>query len=80
MIRFRLLTAREKEELKVQKLTSWHKWFAWKPVRLTYDKHEVRWLGFILRKGRCRGHDEGVYWDWKYAENEFDILKIEKEL
>lgn len=79
MIRLRVLTASEKEEIRREKLSTWHKWFAWKPVRLEHDNHEVRWFGWIFRKGMARHDGEGgVWWNWKYAENEFDILKIEK--
>lgn len=79
MIRLKVLTAPEKEKIRREKLSSWHKWFAWRPVRLEHDKHEVRWLGWILRKGRiCYDVEHCQYWDWKYAETELDILKQEQ--
>lgn len=80
MIRFKLLTAAEKEQLKIDKMMAWHKWFAWKPVRLSYDHHEIRWLGFIYRKGIQRWNDGERYFEWQYVENEFDLLKHGKEL
>lgn len=74
MIRIRLLT-------EIERLSTWHKWFAWRPVRLTHDHHEIRWLGFIYRKGRYNVYgDDGDKWKWKYVETEFDILKYDEQL
>jgi hypothetical protein len=78
MIRFRALTWAERSELREERLSSWHKWFAWRPIRLSSNKHEVRWLGFIYRKGEYCYYDDGSYWKWKYAETEFDILRMDE--
>ena len=80
MIRLRMLTKTEREFRKYQRLSHWHKWFAWKPVRLTCDRHEIRFLGFIYRKGRSvNGHEGESWWIWEYAETSFDVLKIDRD-
>jgi len=62
---------------KEKRLSSVHKWFAWKPVRVN---DRIYWLQTIYRKGtrHCRRLNTallGDWWAWSYAENEFDILK-----
>lgn len=49
-----------------ERLTVWHKWFAWYPVFIT--SHDWRWLEFVERKGEW--HDNGLAvencWRFKY--------------
>ena len=78
-MKFRTLTWHERTELKETRLSSWHKWFALRPVRLTSDRHEVRWLEYVYRKGKKGRWEGGVYWSWTFAESELDILKIDNE-
>lgn len=75
-MKFRILTADERADIRREKLSCWHKWFAWRPIRLTSDEHEVRWLEVVYRKGRLRGSEEGDFWKWKYADSSLDILKL----
>lgn len=28
----------------------WHRWFAWRPVRMTWIDGEVRWLEYVERR------------------------------
>lgn len=75
-MRFRMLTEEERESRKRERLSSWHKKFAWLPVRLTHDNNEVRWLQFVHRKGEFVYGEEDCWYNWSYAENEFDILRL----
>ncbi len=74
-MKFRILTREQREELREERLRSWHKKFLWLPVRMTEDKNDVRWLEFVYRKGRKSWCDDGHYWSWTYADNTFDILR-----
>jgi hypothetical protein len=75
-MKFRLLTAAERQEIKDTSRRQWHKWFAWYPVRLTTDCHEVRWLENVYRVGKSSyDGDGGTYWSWRYADNSFDVLR-----
>lgn len=76
MIRLRIMPAAERRAKADQRVQRWHKWFAWKPVRLTSDHYEVRFLCFVYRRGRKYWHQDGHSWEWTYADNEFDMLKI----
>ena len=77
-MKFRVLTAEEKAKLIREKKTSWHKWFAWKPIRLSSDEHEVRWLEFVYRKGVYR-FGESDQCEWKYADSSLDVLKLSED-
>ena len=72
-------TYEERCRLRRERLQVWHRKFAWTPVRLSHDEHEIRWLQFIYRKGKHVYMGQGD-WDhtWIYAETEFDILKVSK--
>lgn len=50
----------ETAEEENRRLSEWHAWFAWHPVRV--GSHDCRWLETIWRKR------EGVWWD---GETEF---------
>ena len=34
---------------RIERLSQWHKWFAWCPVEIA--PNESRWLEFVMRKG-----------------------------
>lgn len=74
-MKFRLLTSAERAELKKSRLTKWHKWFTWRPIRLTVDQHEVRWLETVYRVGRHLYCEDGSYYSWRYADNTADVLR-----
>lgn len=45
----------------------WHKWFAWRPVRV--GPHDYRWLEFVCRQGHyqvVRCHLSKGFWTWQY--------------
>jgi hypothetical protein len=43
----------------------WHKWFAWRPVRVDYN--DVRWLEFVFRKGSFDEYcPPFMTWEWQY--------------
>ena len=45
---------------KYKRLTQWHDYFAWRPVRIS--DHDCRWLETIQRKGEVLWGE----WDWEY--------------
>lgn len=45
----------ESYSVEAERLSYWHPWFAWKPVRL--DNTTMCWLKYVLRKRYIRGHD-----------------------
>lgn len=48
-----------------EKREAWHKWFAWRPIRLA--SHDCRWLEIVYRKGEYYYNwDGGRGWDWEY--------------
>lgn len=84
-MKFRVLSPaekwqRRKKELEERdaRLTKWHRIFALWPRRLSSDEHEIVWLQYIYRKGKCRSDSEGGrYYDFLYVETELDILKTD---
>lgn len=50
------------------RLSDWHPWFAWHPVRL--GSHDCRWLETVMRKGTIYGCPGDYYWVWKYKAEE----------
>jgi hypothetical protein len=44
----------------------WHRWFAWRPVRVA--DHDCRWMEMVERKGHYwfGAHSSG--WNWSYRE------------
>ena len=54
---------------KNEKLQSWHKWFAWYPVRIS--KNDCRWLETVYRKGTMVYYiQKGKIWEWSYISKE----------
>lgn len=51
------------EEMR-DRLSNWHKWFAWYPVLVA--PHDCRWLELVERKGTywCISYCSG--WEWVY--------------
>lgn len=43
---------------------NWHRWFAWRPVRV--GSHDCRWLEWVERKSRYECGYEGCYWINEY--------------
>lgn len=43
----------------------WHRWFAWRPVRVT-GQHQCVWLETIERKGTFYHDCIGFQWSWEY--------------
>ena len=52
-----------------ERLTNWHPWFAWYPVRLA--DHDCRWMERVERKGKfyCGVGGES-WWEWEYRAQE----------
>lgn len=50
----------------------WHRWFAWRPVRVPtsgrMSNMTVVWLEFMWRKGTYICWFEGAYWQWEYKQ------------
>lgn len=42
----------------------WHKWFAWRPVRVASG--DCRWLETLERKGKFTAMYYDICWDWEY--------------
>lgn len=81
-MKFTILTKQQRYEEGLKRLTSWHKHFCFKPTRMSYDQTDVRWLEYVLRKGKATfryGTNIVVGWEWRYISSEFDILKYEKD-
>ncbi|MDR7037382.1 hypothetical protein J2X36_002129 [Methylobacterium sp. BE186] len=51
-------------ERRYERLTNWHRWFAWRPVSLD---GETIWLETVERKGEfhCGGFGDCI-WFWQY--------------
>jgi hypothetical protein len=63
-------TSLELWQIKYNRLSSWHPWFAWKPTRMA--GHECAWLERIERKGYMhRG-----FWHWEYRYPPLDPARV----
>ena len=77
-MRFVILPKEERAKRKVEAQRKWHKWFAWKPVRMCYDNTVVVFGEFILRRmGPVGRTSYSTVWGWQYAESDLEILKHE---
>jgi hypothetical protein len=51
-------------------LHHWHKWFAWRPVRVPIkgrmSNMTMVWFETIYRKGKYDGDMYGNWWNWEY--------------
>jgi hypothetical protein len=79
-MRWQADTAEERYNRKHREMTTWQKCFAWRPVRLTDDKNEIRWLVFVYRRGIYYGSNwvQDGYYEWQYADSILGVLKIEE--
>lgn len=57
-------TRAERQVRREHRLTHWHNWFAWRPIRIG-PRHCV-WLETIQRKGRENTSYGGPSYDWDY--------------
>lgn len=50
---------------KRKRLSQWHRWFAWRPVKVS--DHDCRWLETVERKGLFWHSlfDEGCDWEYR---------------
>lgn len=48
-----------------QRITQWHRWFAWYPVRIADG--DCRWLEYVERKATywCGWDSDGYYWYYR---------------
>lgn len=51
------------------RLHQWHRWFAWRPVRV--GAHHYRWLEVVERRGKWVAmfdhHNSTLdHWEWEY--------------
>ena len=58
------LTSAEKWEQTKEKRKVWHKWFAWRPVRV--GSGDCRWLEYVERKGSFECSWGDCWWSWEY--------------
>ncbi len=49
---------------KIVALESWHRWFAWYPIRI--GSRDCRWLEVVDRKGTLNSSYDGCYWTWEH--------------
>jgi len=47
-------------------LHRWHKWFAWRPVRVPNKGNEMAWLETVRRKGKYYSNYSDNGWNWEY--------------
>ena len=48
---------------KIERRVKWHKWFAWRPVRIEYG--DCRWLEYVERR-YCFSHKFEDEWHCEY--------------
>lgn len=49
---------------RIDRLSEWHLWFAWRPVRI--GSHDCRWLETVQRRGAYWEGWGEAFWDWEY--------------
>lgn len=57
---------RIREEKETPRVTKWHDWFAFLPVRMA--DHDCRWMETVQRKVGYIGPWTGTFYDVKYRE------------
>ena len=57
-------TPQQRYEARMEYLTNWHRWFAWRPVRL--GVHDCRWLEVIERRLLWRRRMGHTWWEPEY--------------
>jgi hypothetical protein len=64
-----------------QRLSNWHRWFAWYPVPVKNEqtnRTQLVWLETVQRKGRVINKiGTQYYWEWSFKLDPcvFDLLK-----
>jgi hypothetical protein len=77
-MKFKLTSFKKYFKLRDERLAEWHKWFAWRPVRLD-DDHMV-WLEFVFRQVDPNRASGDLFYYGDYREyNEFEAIKIKEE-
>jgi hypothetical protein len=73
----------ETKEEYIARLSNWHRWLAWRPVRIVNSetKRTQRvWLETVWRRGSLGEPDrDGVqWWSWTYLSDpaDFELLKM----
>ncbi len=52
---------------KRRRLSVWHKWFAWRPIRV--KDHDCRWLEYIERRAEYLACGRMIMFDrWRYRD------------
>ena len=59
-------TGNQRHATKCAAREQWHRWFAWRPVRIG-DTREYRWLELVERRGTLQiCIVDGGWWEWEY--------------
>lgn len=78
-MKFKVISSKNREELKRAKRETWHRWWAWYPIKIE-DEHgnfTVYWLTRVLRRGVIGTWTSSI--TWYYKETEFDLLKDKQD-
>lgn len=56
-------------EHKKERLSAWHRWFAWRPIMMgEVDGHHIKvWLEYVCRRGALHGGWDELWWEWEYS-------------
>lgn len=49
---------------KKRRLKQWHRWFAWRPVKV--NDHDCRWLEWVERRGDYYPGYADNDWEWEH--------------
>jgi hypothetical protein len=52
------------EKAKREAKLEWHRWFAWRPIRVA--ENDCRWLEYVERKGKYFDCGLDWFWEWSY--------------
>lgn len=77
-MKFVILSKEDRAKRKSEAQRKWHKWFAWKPVRMCYNNSIVIFGEVILRRmGPASRTSYSTRQEWQYAESDLEIVKYE---
>ncbi|WP_247300312.1 hypothetical protein [Bradyrhizobium sp. 179] len=66
-MRFNCDWLQQRNERRWKRRYQWHRWFAWRPVRIAAG--DRRWLEFVERRRQCGKYFvEWEYWDYRAIE------------
>ncbi len=69
-------TRAQKRAEKIERLQNWHKWFAWRPVRV--GNNDCRWLELVERRGELIYQGSiSESWRWCYCPLRKFSVKVE---